>query len=252
MNAEPGFHREVLDALKVLTREEDRDCVLIFDSMAIRQQLLWDKQERKFQGFCDYGREITIETNQMQAKEALVFLLVSLKAVWKFPTGYFLKHRTTSSILTELIKTALILTAEAGIRVRSITCDGDSTNCSALQNLGCNIFVENYNDIKNFFIHPSENYEVRVILDACHMLKLARNALADYKEFLCDEDPIKWQYLIDLHNMQKTLTFKFKNKLTSQCINYQQNKMKVKYAAHTFSCQCYRIFKKRENIRISK
>lgn len=190
----------------------------------------------------------------MQAKEALVFLLMSLKAVWKFPIGYFLKHRTTSSILTELIKTALILTAEAGIRVRSITCDGDSTNCSALLNLGCNIFVENYNDIKNFFIHPSENCEVRVILDACHMLKLVRNALADYKEFLCDEDPIKWQYLIDLHNMQKTLTFKFKNKLTSQCINYQQNKMKVKYAAHTFSASVAnaRIFKKRENIRISK
>jgi len=55
VNAEPGFHREVLDALKVLIREEDGDCVLIFDGIAIRQQLLWDQQERKFQGFCDYG-----------------------------------------------------------------------------------------------------------------------------------------------------------------------------------------------------
>lgn len=44
--------------------------------MAIRQQLLWNQQKRKFQGFCDYGREVTIETSETEAKEALVFLLV--------------------------------------------------------------------------------------------------------------------------------------------------------------------------------
>jgi len=99
-----------------------------------------------------------------------------------------------------LIKTALVLIAQVGIKVRAITCDGETTNCSALQKLGCNIFVESYHDIKNFFIHPSENYKIRMILDASHMLKLTRNALADYKEFSCDEGLIKWQYLIDLYN----------------------------------------------------
>lgn len=235
VNAEPGFHQEILETLKVITKEEDRDCALIFDGMAIRQQLLWDQQQRKFQGFCDYGSEITMEKNEVEAKEALVFLVVSLKATWKFPIGYFLKHQMTSAILAELIKTALCLTAQVGIRVRSITCDGESTNCGALQNLGCAIFVERYHDIKNAFLHPSLNYEVRVILDSCHMLKLGRNTLADYKELSCAEGRIKWQYLIDLHELQKTLTFKFKNKLTSQCIHYEQNKMKVKYAAHTLS-----------------
>lgn len=38
-----------------------------------------------------------------------------------------------------------------------------------------------------------------------------------------------------MHNIQTKLTFKLKNKLTSQYINYYQNKTKVKYAAHTFS-----------------
>lgn len=33
----------------------------------------------------------------------------------------------------------------------------------------------------------------------------------------------------------KKLTFKFKNKLSSQCIHWKQNKMKVKYAANTLS-----------------
>lgn len=67
------------------------------------------------------------------------------------------------------------------------------------------------------------------------MLKLARNALADYKEFISNESNIKRQYFVNLHNMQNKLTFKFKNKFSSQCINYMQNKMKVKYAAHTLS-----------------
>lgn len=90
-------------------------------------------------------------------------------------------------------------------------------------------------NIINFFQHPIDKYKVRVILDACHMLKLARNTLADYKEFISNEGNIKWQYFINLYNMQNKLTFKFKNKLSSQCINYMQNKMKVKYAAHTLS-----------------
>lgn len=134
-NAEPGFHKEILDALKNITREEDRDCSLTFDSMAIRQQLLWDEHQQKFVGFCDYGNQTIIERKDTEAKEALVFLLVCLKGRWKWPIGYFLKCQMISSILAELIKTALTLTAQANIKVRSVTCDGESTNCGALQDL---------------------------------------------------------------------------------------------------------------------
>lgn len=46
---------------------------------------------------------------------------------------------------------------------------------------------------------------------------------------------IQWHYIVTLHNFQQKLTFKLKNKLNSQCVNWYQNKMKVKYAAHTLS-----------------
>lgn len=38
-----------------------------------------------------------------------------------------------------------------------------------------------------------------------------------------------------LHTLQKQLTFKLKNSLFSQCINWKQNKMKVKYTVHVLS-----------------
>jgi len=143
----------------------------------------------------------------------------------------------SSTTLAELIKTALILTSNIQLRIsqRSITCDAESTNVSAFNILGCNLFPSNHQDIKNFFSHTINNHKIYVILDACHMLKLARNALADYKEFCCDNKVIKWNYIVSLYNLQNKLTFKLKNRLSSQCIFWRQNKMKVRYAANTLS-----------------
>jgi len=69
------------------------------------------------------------------------------------------------------------------------------------------------------------------------MLKLARNALAEYKVFNTVDGIIEWKLIaiIALHNIQQLLTMKFKNKLNAQCVKWQQNKMKVKYAANTLS-----------------
>lgn len=204
--------------------------------MAIREQILWDEHSHQFVGYCDYGNNISLEDKESTAKEALVFMLVSLNCKWKWPIAYFFKHSITSTILIELIKTALILTAEAQLRVLSIICDGESVNCSTLRELGCNIFTDNFAQLKNFFPHPTLNYNVYVLLDPCHMLKLARNALADYEVFYTvDGLKIEWKYIIALHNIQQLLTIRFKNKLNAQCINWQQNKMKVRYAANTLS-----------------
>lgn len=141
----------------------------------------------------------------------------------------------SSMILAELIKTALTLTAQAKLRITSVTCDAETVNINALNILGCNIFANNQEEIVNYFMHPTENYKIYIILDACHMLKLARNALADYREFEYNKKSTKWDYIVRLHTLQKSLTFKLKNKLSSQCVYWQQNKMKVKYAANTFS-----------------
>lgn len=75
--------------------------------MAIRQQILWNEQQQRYVGFCDYGNNINIENNDMESTEALVFMLVSLKGVWKWPIAYFLKRSLSATTLAELIQTAL-------------------------------------------------------------------------------------------------------------------------------------------------
>jgi len=56
-----------------------------------------------------------------------------------------------------------------------------------------------------------------------------------YKEFKTDEGSIKWDYIVKLHILQKQLTLKLKNRLSSQYINWKQNKIKVKYAVHVLN-----------------
>lgn len=155
-------------------------------------------------------------------------MVVNLKGKWKWPIAYFFKNSMPSATLAELINTALILTSKRKLRIRSITCDAESINVSAFNKLGA-ISSSNHQDIKNFIIHPIDNYKVYIILDACHMLKLARNALADYGKFRCYDKAIKWNYIVSLYKFQNKLTFKLKNRLSSQCIYWKQNKMKVRY-----------------------
>jgi len=149
VNVNPGFLSEVLQALEQVPCE-DKDCILIYDGMSIRQQICWSEVDHRYIGYCDYGNDFNIEGNEIEAKEVLAFMVVSLKGKWKWPIAYFLKHGMLSTTLAELIKTALILTSEVKLRVRSITCDGENTNISALNKLGCNVFSENYEDIRNF------------------------------------------------------------------------------------------------------
>lgn len=180
---------------------------------------------------------------KLKKTKALVFLLVSLNGKWKWTIAYFFKHSITAIVLKELITTALILTAEVQLNVHAIICDEETVNCSTLKEFGCNIFVDKFEDIENSFPHPVLNYNVRVLLDLCHMLKLVRNTLAEYKVLCSNEGNIKWEHILHLHTIQQQLTLKLKNKLSSQCVNWQQNKMKVKFAAHTLSASVVNAMK---------
>lgn len=116
VNAEPGFLTNVLQEISKFP-EGSRHCNLVFDSMAIRKQVLWDATCEKFVGLCDYGNEISIEASNSEATEVLVFMLVSIRGTWKWPIGYFFVNKINAAVQAELIKTALILCQQSGIRV---------------------------------------------------------------------------------------------------------------------------------------
>ena len=155
--------------------------------MAIRKQAIWDKVKKKYTGFVDYGNGIQLEPTETLATEALTFELVGLRSDWKIPIGHFFIDKTTASVQASLVKAALVKAAlvkaaltmahQYGLKIWCITCDGTATNLAVFEILRCS-FGTTYDTIIIKFPHPSTGNDVFANLDACHMLKLARNALA--------------------------------------------------------------------------
>lgn len=95
-------------------------------------------------------------------------MLVSLNGKWKIPIGYFFQNKLSAVTQVELIRSALSLSHNAGLRVWGVTCDGK---------------------------HPVNSMKVYYIPDACHMLKLARNVLGNNNVLESNSGSVKWFYI---------------------------------------------------------
>lgn len=134
VDAEPGFLEEVITAIGSFP-DCDRDVSMAIDAMYIKKGKVWDQKNQKFVGFVDFGNAKHTSSDK-EATQALFFMLVALNGKWKLPIAYFLIETITAKNQGELIKTALLLTDEKGIRVRNITFDGAATNLSTARYLG--------------------------------------------------------------------------------------------------------------------
>ena len=75
-----------------------------------------------------------------------------------------------------------------------------------------------------------------VTLDACHLLKLARNCFGDFKVITNEKnEQISWRFLEELNKIQQEQGLHLATKIRSKHIRYQDNKMKVSLAAQLFS-----------------
>jgi len=70
--------------------------------------------------------------------------------------------------------------------VLSVTCDGAYANFSTFQILGCNL-NQTFEDLKPHFNIGPNTPNIYLTPDACHNIKLARNAFGTFKAFK-DED----------------------------------------------------------------
>ncbi len=101
------------------------------------------------------------------------------------------------------MKKCLERAANASLKVWSVTADGTAVNINTFEILSCQ-FSGNYESIKSSFENPKTKKDVFVILDPCHMLKLARNALADMGSFIDgDGNVIRWKHIEELQNIQE-------------------------------------------------
>ena len=238
VNCEPGFFKEAFTALasEVSRDAIKKDCCLVIDAMAITKQTIWDPKKDCYAGFVDYGQGGPIlDDPEMLASKAHVFLLVGARSHWKCPIGNFLTDKISSTHQAQLINMALEMAAEAGLKVWSITADGTSVNLSTFRQLGCQ-FGTTYDTIDPKFKHSTTGEDVFVIADPCHMLKLARNALAHLGTIIDNEGgKIQWEHFQQLYILQEQKGLKMGNKLSPNHIKFEKHKMNVRLAAQTLS-----------------
>ena len=237
IDGEPGFTRDALTALKAKDIAAKRDgqdvvCSLMLDEMAIREHVEWDGKQ--FRGFVDLGTGTSDDDSLPEATEALVFMAVSVNSNWKVPCGYFLVKSLTGEDKANLTKTCISKLHDVGVKVVSFTCDGPSSHLSMLKVLGAKLSPDN---LQAYFQHPCEPAaKIRVFLDACHMIKLVRGSLSDLEELQNkDGELIKWRFLDELSELQKSEGLLLANKLRSPHIHWKSQKMKANLAAQTLS-----------------
>jgi len=235
VDCSPGFFTDVFDYLskKSTLDPSYKDCALIFDAIHLKSGLVYEHNRGTYDGFVDFGKDIVGFDEDKVATEAMVFMLVGLKGSWKCPIGYVLENGLDATNLHSLTRNALQLAFDHNLTVHTVTCDGTHANLECMRKFGCKIGdnLDNLDGKFNFNGHT-----VYFTPDGCHMLKLARNAFADVKEFKDgDGNMIKWKHIQVLHSIQDHEGLKFANKLSKSHVQFHRHKMNVRIAAQTLS-----------------
>lgn len=177
MDAKPGLNKMMLDMLERRCQGDPTKygCVsLMLDAMSIKKHVQYNPHTESMSGFVDMG-DGNNETDV--ASEALVFMVVGLQGHWKAPIAYFLSKSLSPEPQGVLLSQALEELHARGIRVVCLTMDGHASNVGMCNQLGCELKGDPREPLQTSFPHPVTGEKVFVMMDACHMLKLARNML---------------------------------------------------------------------------
>ena len=85
--------------------------------MAIKNNIIYNKRTGRYLGYIDLGGSILVDDEDTEAKEALVFMLVSLRKSWKYPIGYVLIDKINAGTLNSLLSEALRQSLEHSIKI---------------------------------------------------------------------------------------------------------------------------------------
>lgn len=232
VDAEPGFTKEAFEALKRKVEESVHPviCALTLDEMAIRKCLIWDPKSQKFFGRVDCGHEINSDSVD-EASQCLVLLVISVNGSWKLPIGYFLIVSLTREQKATILRTAIQLCQDAGVKVVSVTYDGLAGNFSMLTSLGSNVLRD-----QTTTKFESHNSQIHIFIDPCHAIKLVRNAFGELRVFIDSMGrEINFKYLQLLLNLQEKKGLHLATKIGKAHILFEKQKMKVKLATQLFS-----------------
>lgn len=227
-NIRAGFNKTIISALSLKVKEldhQDKQCVLTFDEMSIKESLNYDTANDCIEGFEDLGN---IGTSKYVANHALVFTVRGLKNKWKQPVGYFLTSGPASaSTLQILVRTCISKLSSIGLHINALVCDQGSNNRSFLEKL------EKVSENCPFF--DVDNQRVYVFYDPPHLLKNIRNNMVKHG-FLFEGKHVTWNDVVSFYNFDKDGTVRMAPKLTNNHIFLRPfASMRVNLAAQVLS-----------------
>ncbi|KAL4136355.1 hypothetical protein QTP88_007903 [Uroleucon formosanum] len=234
----PGMTKESFQAISLKVKEmkvngKQLYGCLVMDEMSIKQHVHWTGT--RHQGYIDFGLGGKTEEmdNLPYAKDAFVIMVVGMNTSWKVPIAYYFINGISAEEKANIILNCLQELDTTGIIIKTLTFDGAANNLSMASELGANL---QYSELKPYFLHPNTNDKIHIILDPCHVVKLLRNCLGDWKIlYTTNGETIKWSYFKNLVNLQNESGLHSATKLRNRHIYYFREKMKVKLAVQTFS-----------------
>lgn len=227
-NIYPGFNDTIFEALKLKVQTmdyTDRNVSLVFDEMAIKSALVYNKGLDMIEGFENLGE---LGTTKYIADHALVYMVRGLYKKWKQPLAYFLTSGTVKGKALQLLtKQCIDKLEEIGLCVKILVCDQGSNNRNFLET------EEKVGVEKPFIEH--KNKKVYVVYDPPHLLKNVRNNLKKGDLSLGDQS-VSWQYIEAFYNFDKDMKIRMAPKLTERHISLPPfTSMRVSLAAQVLS-----------------
>jgi len=235
IDCSPGFTKPAIEVLNIRAcqfkeKNGGRQLIgcLLLDEMAVKMEIVCEKHSGSLWGYVDVGANAHSGNEQEVANHAFVFMVVGVNDCFKIPIAYFFIKSLTGEERANLVQEALKQLSTVDIKIVAITCDGPHVHFKMMKELGCNI--NDVDNLKPFFLHPTNSEIIYIIFDICHMLKLVRNNWASAQVFIdMDGNEIKWRYIEDLHRIQQQEGFYFGNKLRVKHTKWKKYIMKVTF-----------------------
>lgn len=233
IDAKPGHMREAYDHLKRMASTKKYSVCISMDEVSIRQQVQYIAADDRHTGYVTYGFDGNGE--KPHATKALVFMVQGLTEPFKIAVSYFFINSLKSHQKAMLLMEVVDMVFDTGMDVRCITADGDPNNLAAFTFLGADL-----NSFEPFIVSAkASNQKIYITLDACHMLKLARNLIGNYGTIWnAKGESIEWSYFVKLVKYQKDTELQNQIgavKMRRKHLEFDKCKMSVHIAAETMS-----------------
>ena len=121
----PGHLVSVMKTIQenIANKKHRSTCTLVIDEASLHKAQCWDPQLKSFMGMCTSIPGVD-DSDEKLATQFLVFMLVGLDGLWRYPDIHWFTNHNSGEIVATLVRQSLKPTDEHEIDVRALVFDG--------------------------------------------------------------------------------------------------------------------------------